>query len=291
MKSSVKTHVFETIADYREWRLSLISDNEQPLVGFVPTMGALHEGHVSLVQQAVKDCQKVVVSIFVNPLQFGPHEDFDRYPRQFPADLERCRQAGVDAVFHPSVNEFYGNDLAETTRVVPPARLINQLCGAFRPGHFEGVTTVVMKLFGVVEPTRAYFGEKDYQQLSVIKRMVRDLNFPTTVVGVPTVREPDGLALSSRNVYIEGKHRTSAPVLHEALAFVRDKSLSGEMSLQDALGVAEAKLRAIPEMELQYLQVCDANTLKPLEVARKPMVVLVAAKLGNVRLIDNIISL
>lgn len=290
MKSSTKTHVFETIAGYRQWRASLIADSDRPLVGLVPTMGALHDGHISLVQRAASECQNVVVSVFVNPLQFGPNEDFDRYPRQFPADLEKCQDAGVHAIFHPSVQEFYGKELVETTRVVPPPALINHLCGAFRPGHFEGVTTVVMKLFGVTQANRAYFGEKDYQQLAVIKRMVKDLNFPIDVVGVPTVREPDGLALSSRNVYIEARHRGLAPKLHEALCFVRDQSLSGEMSLPDALRAAEAQLRVIPDLTLQYLQACDADTLVPLNEARRPMVILLAAKLGNVRLIDNVVA-
>lgn len=290
MKSSVHIQVFTTIAQYRQWRSSLKDDGSgKPLVGLVPTMGALHRGHVTLIEQARSQCQYVVVSVFVNPLQFGPNEDFDRYPRAFQKDSEICSQAGADAVFHPGVPEFYPGGLAETTKVIPPPRLIGHLCGPLRPGHFEGVCTVVMKLFNAIQPVRAYFGEKDYQQLVVIRQMVSDLNVPIDIVGVATVREPDGLALSSRNVYLQADQRDVAPQLQAALCSIRDRTASGATSLQDALVEARNDLSRIPNLQLQYLEACDAQTLEPVTEVVRPMVILVAAKLGSVRLIDNII--
>lgn len=292
MKSSLDTQVFTTIEAYRGWRKSLKDDQSgKSLVGLVPTMGALHNGHLSLIEQARKQCQKTVVSIFVNPLQFGPNEDFDRYPRTFPKDLVACREAGVDAILHPEVSEFYPHPVAEITKVIPPEGLINHLCGPFRPGHFEGVATVVMKLFQVAQPSRAYFGEKDYQQLTVIKRMVSDLNLHIEVVPVSTMRQHDGLAMSSRNVYLTDAERDLAPQLHEVLSLVADKSLSGELSLSDAMALGKEQLKKINGLTLQYLEACDAVTLAPLKQARMPMVVLIAAKLGAVRLIDNVIRI
>ena len=292
MKTSVETRVLETVEDLRLWRASQRVSEEaggKAVLGFVPTMGALHEGHLSLIRMAATECSRVVVSIFVNPLQFGPNEDFDKYPRSFEADVERCRQSGAHVVFHPTPAEFYAGGVDETTRVVPPHALVNRLCGKFRTGHFEGVATVVMKLFALVEPDRAYFGEKDYQQLVIIKRMVADLNVPVTVVPVPTVREKDGLALSSRNAYLTDEQRSLAPRLHEALLCVRDQALSGKMSLEQALDQGRALIAATPDVCLQYLEVCDPDTLQPLSAPEVPMVVLAAAKLGNVRLIDNLI--
>jgi pantoate--beta-alanine ligase len=317
MPSSVQTITFERVDEYRAWRRRLgtaaqsglkqdrasRSDaeiayllgsaagtgEERPLVGFVPTMGALHEGHATLIKQARSQCRHVVVSIFVNPLQFGPNEDFAKYPRTFPADERLCRDLGVDAILHPGVEEVYPRPLAELTKVIPPAQLIERLCGLFRPGHFEGVATVVMKLFGMVEPSVAYFGEKDFQQLAVIKRMVADLNFPVSVVGVPTVRESDGLALSSRNVYLTTEQRAAAPSLYRALKFVADESLSGRQPLNGVLEQARQQIGSLDGVTLQYLEACDPETLMPLETARRPLVVLVAAKFGTVRLIDNIV--
>jgi pantoate ligase / CMP/dCMP kinase len=286
VKSSVDTQVFETIDQYRTWRSGIEASKK---VGLVPTMGALHEGHLTLMQTARRQCDHVVVSIFVNPLQFGPNEDFDKYPRSFPADLELCRRAGVDAIFHPSVSEFYPLGLAETTRVIPPAELINRLCGNFRPGHFEGVTTVVLKLFAVAQPTLAYFGEKDYQQLTVIRRMVADLNLPVEVIPVPTVREADGLALSSRNVYLSVEQRQLAPILNETLREIREAIGSGQ-PVETVLSKGRDKLSATAGIDLQYLEVVDPLTLAPLTGKQQKFVVLVAAKLGTVRLIDNVIS-
>lgn len=289
MKPAVDTLVFETVKAYSAWRQKLAMEQPDAIVGFVPTMGALHQGHATLMRVARQECNYVVVSIFVNPMQFGPHEDFDRYPRTFPADLEICQSAGVDVVFRPAVSEVYERPIAEMTKVIPPQELINHLCGAFRPGHFEGVATVVLKLFNMIQPTQAYFGEKDYQQLAVIRRMGRDLNLPLQVIGVPTVRERDGLAMSSRNVYLTGDERAAAPGIHAVISGVRDAVLSGA-KVSAAVSEAKVSLQSISGLEVQYLELCDAETLEPLDEARKPFVVLVAAKLGNVRLIDNVVQ-
>lgn len=292
MKSVTETKVIETIAEYREWQASVAADrakSERPFIGFVPTMGALHEGHMNLIHRAVRECQNVVVSIFVNPLQFGPNEDYDKYPRTFEKDLNLCREAGVAVVLHPSREELYAGGHEISTKVVPPADLTDRLCGSIRPGHFIGVATIVLKLFAIVQPEKAFFGEKDYQQLTIIKRMVSDLNLPVGVVAVATVRESDGLALSSRNVYLSYDERKRAPELYRTLCVVREDALSGRRTLEEALRFAREKLSKVPEFALQYLEACDPATLEPLKEVRTPMVLLVAAKLGTVRLIDNLI--
>ena len=276
--------VVETVSSLKTWRSA-----HPARVGFVPTMGALHEGHMSLVRQARKECDFVVVSIFVNPLQFGPLEDLNKYPRPLEKDLELCRAENVDLVFHPSVEEMYSPGGGQTTKVVPPTTLTEGLCGAFRPGHFTGVATVVLKLFNMVEPNVAYFGEKDYQQLMVIRKMVVDLNVPVEIVGVPTSRAEDGLALSSRNVYLTEEQRFIAPELHNILCKVRDETLTKGVSLKYALARYREIIRQLPGAQLQYLEACDADTLAELDEARVPMVILVAAKLGEVRLIDNLV--
>ncbi|MBX9573171.1 MAG: pantoate--beta-alanine ligase [Candidatus Obscuribacterales bacterium] len=288
MKSTTECPVIETIAEFRTWHKNLQSTSDKPLLGFVPTMGALHEGHMTLIRRAVRDCQHVAVSIFVNPMQFGPNEDFDRYPRTLEKDLAMCRDAGVAAVFHPQVEELYAAGHTSSTKVVPPQELTDRLCGTYRPGHFIGVATVVQKLFSIVQPNQAYFGEKDYQQLTIIRRMVQDLNEPVAIVSVATVRESDGLAMSSRNAQLSSDERRRAPELYRTLCVVREDSMSGRRSLQEALKFAREKLSKVPEFSLQYLEVCDPNTLEPLSEAKPPMVILVAAKLGSVRLIDNI---
>jgi pantoate ligase/cytidylate kinase len=252
-------------------------------------MGALHAGHMSLIESARAQCDQVVVSIFVNPLQFGPNEDFAKYPRTFEKDLELCKQAGVQAIFHPSIDELYPSGPAASTCVVPPESLTNRLCGIFRPGHFQGVATIVLKLFEIIRPSRAYFGQKDYQQLTIIKRMVADLNLDVAVVPVVTVRESDGLALSSRNVYLDEKLRAQAPKLKDALMFVAEQCRSKAMPLAAALAEARKTVERLPQAELQYLEACDPDTLEQLSEAQREMVILIACKLGGVRLIDNLI--
>lgn len=293
MKSVIETRVIETVAEYRQWYreriLGAIEGKERPCLGFVPTMGALHEGHMTLIHRSVRECKETVVSIFVNPLQFGPSEDYERYPRTFEKDLELCRQAGVSAIFYPQLSEIYASGHENCTKVVPPSELTDCLCGSVRPGHFVGVSTVVLKLFSIVQPEQAYFGEKDYQQLTIIKRLVSDLNLPVKIVPVPTVRESDGLALSSRNAYLNYDERKRAPELYRTLCVVREDLLSGRRNPDEALKIAREKLSKVPEFTLQYLEVCDPHSLKVLTECKPPMVILVAAKLGSVRLIDNLI--
>lgn len=292
MKSTTEIAVVKSIAEMRDWQKHIkaqAAGEQKPAIGFVPTMGALHEGHLSLIRRAVKECRHVVVSIFVNPMQFGPQEDFDKYPRPFEKDLELCRQAGAEVIFHPSAQEFYKNGRDSSTKVIPPEELTNRLCGLSRSGHFTGVATVVLKLFSAVLPDKAYFGEKDYQQLCVIKRMVDDLNLPVAVEPVPTIREADGLAMSSRNVYLTADERRRAPELYRTLCTVREEVTAGRASLSDALKMGRERLSRIPEFSLQYLEACDAESLEVLKEAKQPMVILIAAKLGNVRLIDNLV--
>ncbi len=290
-------NVLTTVAELKQWRTSLRKEQAQSpasstirAVGFVPTMGALHEGHMTLIRKAKQECGKVVVSIFVNPIQFGPNEDLSKYPRTFEQDLALCAQAGVDVIYHPSVEEMYPHGQNDLTKVVPPDTIVNQLCGLFRPGHFIGVATVVSKLLNMVEPEVAYFGEKDFQQLAVVKRMAKDLDIPVEIIGVPTVRDRDGLALSSRNVYLSKELRDKAPILNRTLRDVLEGSLSGKVSLLDALAKGRRDLEALPSVVVQYLEACDAESLETITQARAPMVVLVAAKFGDVRLIDNVIA-
>lgn len=285
--SPVKTQVLECVDAVRLWRRNATVKGER--VGFVPTMGALHEGHLSLMRAARKECDRVIASIFVNPLQFAPHEDFGKYPRTFQKDLELMSEEGVDAVFYPNEKEMYPEGRESVTKVFPPTELADCLEGHFRPGFFIGVATVVAKLFNIVLPEAAFFGEKDYQQLLVVKRMVSDLNLPIQVTPVPTVREKDGLALSSRNIYLSEQERKFAPLLNRSLNFVKDSAQSGELSLQAALEKARAELQGLPDVELQYLEARQADTFQPVAQFELPMVVVLAAKLKNVRLIDNVV--
>jgi len=253
-------------------------------VGFVPTMGALHPGHASLMRQARSECRTVVVSIFVNPKQFGPQEDFSRYPRDLAGDTELCRAEGVDVVFLPKADEMYPSGFATEVRVGP--ELTDKLCGHFRPGHFEGVTTVVAKLFNMVRPDRAYFGQKDFQQVRVLSQMVADLAMPLELVRCPTVREPDGLALSSRNRYLSPEERASALRLSAALGLLVTSARAGE-PVGPVLERARAYLEADPAVRLQYFEVVEERTLEPATEFGPGRVALVAAYVGSTRLIDN----
>lgn len=264
------------------------SGSDTPVIGLVPTMGALHDGHIALIREARNKCTHVIVSIFVNPLQFGPHEDFNKYPRPLENDLEVCRNEGVDLVFNPSVDELYSSGQKNITKVTPSESLSSTLCGAFRPGHFVGVATVVLKIFNLVQPDLAFFGEKDYQQLTVTANMVDNLNISVKIVAVPTVREPDGLALSSRNVYLTNQQRKLAPMLYQVLCKIRNNCFKG-LPLNTSLAEGRKKISALTGVELQYLEACNVTTLESLAHATVPMVILVAAKFGNVRLIDNIV--
>jgi len=255
-------------------------------VGFVPTMGAFHEGHLSLIRRARLEGDTVVVSIFVNPLQFGPGEDFERYPRDEPRDLSLAEGLGVDLVFAPSVEEMAPGGRPEVT--VDPGALGERLEGASRPGHFRGVATVVARLFNLVGPARAYFGEKDAQQLFLIRRIVRDLGFPIEVVACPTVRAPDGLALSSRNAYLSPEEREAAGCLFLALAGAAELARGGERDAARLVAVMAREIGATPLARLDYAAVVDEETFEQVRDIRGPARALVAAWFGTTRLIDNL---
>jgi len=253
-------------------------------IGLVPTMGYLHEGHAQLIRRARQECGLVVASVFVNPTQFGPREDLDKYPRDLPRDLEVAGAAGADLVFAPGVAEVYPEGYCTYVEV---RGLSEVLCGASRPGHFRGVTTVVTKLFNMVGPDRAYFGQKDYQQTVVIRRMVQDLNLPVEVVVVPTVREPDGLAMSSRNVYLSPAERQAAAILPRTLALAEAALQRGERDGLRLQGLLRESLRAEPLAQLDYIAVADPDTLTPLERIEGRVLVALAVTIGRTRLIDN----
>jgi pantoate--beta-alanine ligase len=254
-------------------------------VGLVPTMGYLHEGHASLMRAARRDNELVVVTIFVNPLQFGPTEDLDRYPRDLDGDLTRCEREGVDVVFVPPVAEMYPEPPLTTVHV---AGLTAELCGVARPTHFDGVTTVVAKLFSIVGPCRAYFGRKDAQQLAVVTRMAADLDLPVEVVGCPLVREPDGLAMSSRNAYLSGEQREAARVLSRALQRAADLVAHGERDVATVVDDVRRTVAERPRVSLEYVEGRDTEALTPLATFDGDVLLALAARVGKTRLIDNI---
>jgi pantoate--beta-alanine ligase len=255
-------------------------------IGFVPTMGALHAGHEALVARARRENRRVIVSLFVNPRQFGPQEDFTRYPRPFEADRTRLEKLGVDAIFHPSVEQIYP-DAFKTT--IDPGPLAALLEGNSRPGHFSGVVTVVLKLFNLTVPKRAYFGQKDFQQVVLVRQMVRDLALPLKIVSVPTVREPDGLAMSSRNAYLDAEQRRTAPYVHKALAMAVQQFDAGETDPDTLEGLVRQTLESLPGLLVDYVSVVDEATLRTPERAAPGSVLVVAVKLGSTRLIDNVV--
>ncbi len=256
-------------------------------IGLVPTMGALHAGHMALVVRARETCRRVVVSIFVNPAQFGPGEDFAAYPNDPAGDAAKLEAAGVDALFAPEAAEIFGDGFSTAVRV---KGMTEGLCGAFRPGHFEGVTTVVTKLLLQVQPDAAFFGEKDYQQLQVIKRLVRDLDIPVAIEAVATVREADGLALSSRNAYLSQAERRIAPMLYRTLQSVAETlgRRAGSLEIAETTARAKRDLIAAGFSIVDYVEIRDAETLEPVADMARPARVLAAARLGHTRLIDNV---
>jgi pantoate--beta-alanine ligase len=253
-------------------------------VGLVPTMGFLHEGHLSLVRRARKENDRCVVSIFVNPLQFGPSEDFNAYPRDLDRDLAQLSSEGVDLVFVPVAEDIF---LPDHSVIVSERSLSGFLCGSARPGHFDGVCTVVLKLFNILHPDRAYFGEKDYQQLQVIRRMARDLDLEVEIVGCPIVREKDGLAMSSRNTYLAGEERAQAVALSRALVEARSLFEAGERDSRSILTVIRKVVESYPLVSLEYAEVRDAEDLSPVERVKGKTVVALAVRVGKARLIDN----
>ena len=278
------TIILRDKASLRAWRAKV---TEGTRVGFVPTMGALHEGHMSLMAQARSVADVVVASIFVNPLQFGPNEDLSRYPRPIEADIEKLEAAGVDALFLPSVEDMYpegASTLVEETLVSGP------LCGAMRPGHFRGVTTVVLKLFNLVQPHVAVFGQKDAQQCAVIERMVRDLDVPVEIVRGVIVREADGLALSSRNVYLAPEDRAAAPLIHKSLQTVAAAYAAGEHDAEKLRTIGLGVLAQSDRIRPQYWDVRDPESLGAITtVGARGALCAVAAHLGTTRLIDNLV--
>ncbi|MDZ8117162.1 pantoate--beta-alanine ligase [Pontiella agarivorans] len=255
-------------------------------IGFVPTMGFLHEGHLSLIEAARSQCDVLVVSIFVNPAQFGPNEDLDAYPRDFERDESLCVEEGVDILFYPEGEGMYASD---ASCWVDETRLSVGLCGGSRPGHFRGVCTVVAKLFNLVQPDRAVFGEKDAQQLRVIERMVRDLNFPVKIIRGPIVREPDGLAMSSRNRYLNAEQRRQALCLKQALDLAESLVAEGDRSVESIRQQMRVLIGTVSGAEIDYIEFVDDVTMAPVEVIESETLVALAVKIGATRLIDNMV--
>ena len=276
--------LLNSIAELHAWRVSA----PNPVV-FVPTMGALHEGHLQLMRDARQmagEGGSVIVSIFVNPLQFGPNEDFSKYPRELAADAAKCQSVGVDVIFAPRSEEMYPPDRSVT---VLESKLSKVLCGASRPGHFDGVCTVVLKLFNLVQPQHAVFGKKDYQQLAIIRRMVRDLNVPVRITGSETVREPDGLAMSSRNRYLTGLERGQAPAVRHALLLAKTRWEAGETSTAALREIFLQELcTEAPLSKVDYIECVDAVSLETPVVASESSLMVAAVFFGKTRLIDNL---
>jgi len=258
---------------------------ESRIIGFVPTMGALHAGHTALVQRAKQECAPVVASIFVNPKQFGPNEDFTKYPRTLEPDSEKFSAAGVDTLFLPEASEIYPTGFRTYVTV---EGLSDRLEGRSRPGHFRGVATVVMKLLEIVQPNFAYFGRKDAQQVRIISQMVRDLNLDTEIVVCPIVREPDGLALSSRNAYLSAEERRAATVLYRALEAARAELAAGARDSLQLQSVIRRVLEAEPLAAVDYVQIVDADAFEPITRIARPAYLLLAVFIGKIRLIDNL---
>ena len=271
--------IVKTIPEIRALRQKLSG-----IVGFVPTMGYLHEGHLALVKQARMENSVVIVSIYVNPTQFGPREDFGAYPRELNRDLELLRREGVDIVFVPSDEEMYPPEFSSWVDV---EKVTERLEGASRPGHFRGVATVVAKLFNIVQPTRAYFGQKDAQQVVVIKRMVADLNMGIRIVVVPTVRESDGLAMSSRNIYLSPKERQAAMILFKALTLARQLRRGGEKDAGKIRRQMTSLIQKEPLARIDYVSIADAETLAELSLLDRAALASLAVRIGKTRLIDN----
>ncbi|MDR2579054.1 MAG: pantoate--beta-alanine ligase [Chitinispirillales bacterium] len=257
-------------------------------VGFVPTMGALHEGHLSLLKIARRHCGRVVMSVFVNPAQFGPSEDFEKYPRQLEKDCELAENAGCDCVFIPSPRDIYPENYNTYVNV---ENITGALCGASRPGHFRGVATVVLKLFNIVIPDTAVFGSKDAQQVIVIKRMVEDLNLPVRIIAAPTLREEDGLAMSSRNAYLSAGERADAPLIYKGLTEARELYEGGERAGQSIKNCVVSIFNRSRLLKLEYVEVVDTTQLKPLDVINRPVLIAAACRTveTGTRLIDNIV--
>ena len=274
----IATTIQEVRTQIKEWK------KEGASVGFVPTMGYLHEGHGSLISRARAENDKVVVSIFVNPMQFGPGEDLESYPRDLEKDSAYCESLGADLIFHPEPSEMYTEGFCS---YVDMSVLTEELCGLSRPVHFRGVCTVVNKLFNIVQPNRAYFGQKDAQQLAVIKRMVEDLNMDLEIIGCPIVREEDGLAKSSRNTYLSAQERQAALVLSQAVALGEKLAADGETDAKKIVGEMIALIEKEPMARIDYVKAVDGLTMQQIDTVKRPMLIALAVYVGKTRLIDN----
>lgn len=275
--------IIQTIKAVR--KIIVEARRQDKMIGLVPTMGALHAGHISLIGEAVKETDFVAVTIFVNPTQFGDGEDFQKYPRPLQDDIDICQNEGVHLVFVPTVKHLYGG---EHLTWIDVEKLTLTLCGKCRPGHFRGVTTICAKLFNIVLPDVAFFGQKDAQQAFVIKKMIQDLNFPIKIVICPTVRERSGLAISSRNQYLTEEQKTHAPLIYKALRKARQLTKQGIDNPIEIIGQMTHILREAPEMQIEYIGIVDAKSLQSLEAVNTRALIAIAVKLGSTRLIDNI---
>lgn len=276
--------IFKSPQEMSQWSLEVRRQGQT--IAFVPTMGALHEGHLNLLREAKKSADKLVLSLFVNPAQFGPREDFERYPRDEDGDLNKARALGVDAFFMPEVSEIYP---AGFETFVEVEEISKPLCGQRRPGHFRGVATIVLKLFNIVQPDVALFGEKDFQQLQVIQKMVRDLNLKIQIKPVPTVREKDGLAMSSRNAYLSAEERKEALKLPMALQKAKEMAANSAKDPKEILKIVVATLEESKKITIDYISLCDLETLEELTELKLPALLAIACFVGKTRLIDNCI--
>ncbi len=278
---------FETILGLRCHLEAQPTAISPPTIGFVPTMGALHQGHRSLIDRARQENDLVIVSIFVNPLQFAPGEDLDKYPRQLAADRQLCTEAGVDVIFSPTTKSLNLGD--ELTQVVPPTSLTSGLCGRARPGHFTGVATIVTRLLQIIRPTNSYFGQKDAQQVAIIRKLAQDLYLPGRIVTCPIVRANNGLALSSRNQYLSAEQQKQAANIYRSLQQAQDLFMKGDRSTNNLLTVVRSTLQNYPEIQLDYLELVNPQTMAPLDAIETSGLLAIAAKVGNTRLIDNLL--
>lgn len=276
--------IIKTISQAREHIADVRHQGKH--IGLVPTMGALHPGHFALIERARRRCEYVVVSIFVNPAQFGPAEDIAKYPRTFDEDCGNCERLGVEMIFAPDNEQMYPTDQLSWVSV---ERLGDRLCGESRPGHFRGVCTVVAKLFNIIQPDSAYFGQKDAQQLAIIERMVAELNWPIEIHRCPTVREPDGLAISSRNRYLTDGQRREALVLNESLQLAKRLIAGGQRDSQSVIEAIKAVIAGQPSARIDYISIVDKDLLQPLEEIDRPALIAMAVRIGPARLIDNIL--
>jgi len=276
--------VFNSVNKMQEWCRDYKMQGKK--IGLVPTMGYLHEGHLSLVKEAVKSCDIVVVSIFVNPIQFGVGEDFDDYPRDISRDTNLLEKENVHAVFAPSIKEMYPEGYSAFVQI--EGEITRKMCGASRPGHFKGVATVVSKLFNICQPDLAFFGQKDAQQVMVIEKMVKELNFSLEIIRCPIVREQDGMAMSSRNAYLNKEQRQQALILSQALNRAEDEIINGERNIKKVRETMHELINESPQAEVDYIIICNALDLSDLQEIRGKVLIALAVKIGNIRLIDNL---